>query len=76
MSRRASRALAPPRPEVLAFLHAIKETPAADAWWLVCTDWSEERGEFLRLPCALETVRKWGRDLSNHRSRPRLRTVS
>jgi uncharacterized protein (TIGR02996 family) len=57
MPRRADPKLPPPRPEALAFLRAIKETPEDDAPRLVFADWLEEqgdpRGEFLRLQCAL-----------------------
>ncbi len=57
-----------PRPEVLAFLQAIKETPDDDTPRLVLADWLEERddprGRFLRLQTQLarldEEDRKYG----------------
>src|SRR3954470_13698640 len=49
-----------PRPEVLAFLQAIKEQPADDLPRLVLADWLEEhddpRGELLRLQVLLARV--------------------
>src|SRR5262245_57924927 len=55
MARRSSVPVKPPRPEVLAFLQAIKENPDDDAPRLVLADWLEERGdlrgEFVRLQC-------------------------
>jgi uncharacterized protein (TIGR02996 family) len=57
MPRRARPDLTPPRPQALAFLRAIKETPDDDTPRLVFADWLEEqgepRGDFLRLQCAL-----------------------
>jgi uncharacterized protein (TIGR02996 family) len=57
MPRRARPELLPPRPQVFAFLRAIKESPEDDTPRLIFADWLEEqgdpRGEFLRLQCAL-----------------------
>jgi uncharacterized protein (TIGR02996 family) len=57
MPRRARLDLPPPRPQALAFLRAIKETPDEDTPRLVFADWLEEQGDpcgdFLRLQCAL-----------------------
>jgi uncharacterized protein (TIGR02996 family) len=54
MTRRPSGAEVP-RPEVLAFLKDIKETPQDDTPRLVLADWLEEhgdpRGSFVRLQC-------------------------
>src|SRR5436309_75427 len=49
----------PPRPEVLAFLDAIKDGPDDDTPRLILADWLQEngdehdhaRGEYLRLEC-------------------------
>jgi len=45
------------RPEVLAFLESVKETPEDDTPRLVLGDWlidhGEERGEFIHLQCGL-----------------------
>jgi uncharacterized protein (TIGR02996 family) len=50
--------MSPPRPQVLAFLEAIKESPDDDTPRLILADWlrengDEARGEFIALQCDL-----------------------
>lgn len=45
MIHRSAISRAPPRPEVLAFLQAIKENPDDDGLRLMLADWLEERGD-------------------------------
>jgi uncharacterized protein (TIGR02996 family) len=53
----------PPRPEVLAFLEAVKADAEDDVPRLILADWLEERGdprgEFLRVQCQL-AAGEWG----------------
>src|SRR5262249_54384240 len=59
MAKKKAAAPLAPRPEVLAFLEAIKDDPDDDAPRLVLADWLEERGDerdaararYLRLTC-------------------------
>jgi uncharacterized protein (TIGR02996 family) len=61
MPRRSNSPAVAARPEVLAFLHHIKEQPHDDTPRLILSDWLEEHGgpadqaraEFIRLQCQL-----------------------
>jgi len=63
MARRQPPEVRPPRPEVLAFLQAIKEQPDDDTPRLILADWLEEhddepRAEFLRVQLQLAQAGK------------------
>jgi uncharacterized protein (TIGR02996 family) len=64
MARKVAHETAAPRPEVLAFLDAIKDDPEDDAARLVLADWLTEHGDehdgarahYLRLSCELQKL--------------------
>src|SRR5437660_9704214 len=63
----------PPRPQVLAFLDAIKERPEDDVPRLILADWLEEhgdpRGEFVRLQVQRARLPEYSREWSALRRR-------